>query len=117
MRFLLSLVFVLTALPAFAEGMGELEDQGRKPAPSIESSNLRIDINRKGEIFIDGEIFTTSGLREFFEAREYNPNDKIVVFADEEIEQNIVLMVMDICCNYKYQKIKLFYKPSWIHKT
>lgn len=116
MRLLLPTLLIFTSTFLYAEGMGEIEDESGKPVPALESSNIRIDINRKGELFIDGELYTTSGLREFLEERDYNPNDKIIVMADDEADQDTVLMVMDICCNYKYQKIKLFYKPSWIVK-
>ena len=104
------------AFSAFAEGTRGVEESGGKSAPAIEKTKIKIDINRKGEILVDGERISLSGLKEFFEERPFNPNDKIVVLADEETDQDKVLYVMDVCCNYKYQNIKLFYKPAWIHK-
>jgi len=105
------------AFSAFAEGTRGVESEGSgKAASAIESSKIKIDINRKGEIMVDGERISLSGLKEFFEERPFNPNDRIVVFADEETNQDNVLYVMDVCCNCKYQNIKLFYKPVWINK-
>ncbi|MCM8539203.1 MAG: biopolymer transporter ExbD [Lentisphaeraceae bacterium] len=117
MNFLLSAVFLIFSVSVSA-GMTENKDSsfGGKAVPTMEGNTIRIDLNHKGEIFLDGELRTLSGVKEFFEERSGNPEDKILIVADQEALQEDVIAIMDVCSNYKYQKIKLFYKPSWIHK-
>ena len=95
---------------------GESDAENRKPVPEMEGEIIRIDVSDKGEVYIDGQLSTLSGLKEFFESRVQNPDDKVIVTADEETMQEDVVAVMDVCCTYKYCKIKLFYKPSWSNK-
>ena len=117
MNILLTLVFLLFSLSVNA---GKTEDKdgsyGGKAVPTMEGNTIRIDLNQKGEIFLDGELRTLSGIKVFFEERAGNPEDKIIIVADQEALQEDVIAIMDVCSNYKYQKIKLFYNPSWIHK-
>ena len=117
MNYLLLTTFLLFCVSANA-GMTEKDGRegGGKSIPSMDGNTIRIDLNRKGEIFLDGELRTLSGVKEFFEERSSNPEDRIIVVADEETLQEDVISILDVCSNYKYQRIKLFYKPSWIHK-
>lgn len=108
------LLFGISASAGIDENKGK--EGGGKAVPAIDRQTVRIDINHKGEVFLDGDLRTLSGVKEFFEERSGNPEDKIIIVADEEALQEDVISVMDICSNYKYQKIKLYYKPSWIHK-
>ena len=116
MQNLLIATLLLFSVSAFAGKSDKQEAEGGNSIPAMENKTIRIDINHKGEIFMDGESRTLSGLKEFFEERGSEPEDKILVIADEETLQDDVIAVMDICSTYKYRKIKLFYKPSWIHK-
>lgn len=117
MNYILLTTFLLFSASAIA---GVTEKNGRegggKSVSSMDGSTIRIDLNRKGEVFLDGELRTLSGVKEFFEERSSNPEDRIIVVADEETLQEDVISILDICSNYKYRRIKLFYKPSWIHK-
>ena len=117
MKSLLLTVMIFAAFTAQAAMTAEGDAESRKPMPAMEGETIRIDVSEKGEVYIDGQISTLSGLKEFFEERVQNPEDKIIVTADEETLQEDVVAVMDVCCTYKYCKIKLYYKPTWTEKS
>lgn len=114
-NFLLALL-IFSAFSAHAAMTGEGDAESNKPVPVMEGEIIRIDVSDKGDVYIDGQLSTLSGLKEYFETRAHNPDDQVIVTADEETMQEDVVAVMDVCCTYKYCKIKLFYKPSWTNK-
>jgi len=107
---------IFASFSAHAAMTSEGDVESPKPVPVMEGEIIRIDVSEKGDVYIDGQVSTLSGLKQFFESRVQNPEDKIIVTADEETMQEDVVAVMDVCCTYKYCKIKLFYKPSWSNK-
>ena len=89
-------------------------DNQQDSSNSFPSEQIRVEINSEGNIFLNGNMTDLSSLRTFFEEAPKNPDDSILIVADEDASRDDVIKVMDICCNYKYNNIRLVYQPSWI---
>ena len=82
----------------------------------IPAEEIRVEINRDGSIFLNGSSTDLSHLKAFFQDEPKNPNCSVLVIADDEARHEDVIRVLEICCNYKYEKVKLVYQPVTINK-
>jgi biopolymer transport protein ExbD len=78
---------------------------------------VRVEIAHNGSLYLNGSTTTLSQLKIFFEEEPQNPDDSVLVVADDEVMKEDVLKVMDICCNHKYRRVRLIYNPNWIDKS
>lgn len=93
------------------------EDQGSALVTDAEFEQINISIDSDGRVCLEGMPVSIKELKEFISS--YVDGDKaiVVVVADEESTAELVLRVMNICCNYKINKVKLIYSPAWNHKS
>jgi biopolymer transport protein ExbD len=78
---------------------------------------VRVEIAHNGSLYLNGSTTTLSQLKTFFEEEPQNPDDSVLVIADDEAVKENVLRVMNICCNHKYRRVRLIYHPNWIDKS
>ena len=92
------------------------EDGTPKPVSESSFQQLAVAIGEHGNIFLEGASISSKQLKSFIN-RLHNAEDyEITVLAHDEADSQLVLQVMDICCNYKVGKVKLVYTPNWDHK-
>ena len=84
-----------------------------------DSSNdeVRVEIASDGAVYLNGDLKSLSQLKSFFNEIPENPNDSVLVIADEAVKKALVIRIMDICCNYKYNRVRLIYQPVWVEKS
>ncbi len=81
------------------------------------SEEVRVEIASDGAVYLNGDLKTLSQLKSFFNEVPENPSDSVLVIADEAVKKTLVIRIMDICCNYKYSRVRLIYQPVWIEKS
>ena len=109
---LLTAILMIFILPLTALDNSK-ENQINEKEQSFPAEQIRVEINRQGSVFLNGNVTDLSTLRAYFDEAPKNPDDSILIVADEQTSKEDVIKVMDICCNYKYNNIRLVYKPSW----
>ena len=92
------------------------EDSSASESSQIFEADTQVMINQDGLVLLDGIEVSLKQLSDFMNNHPDGEDAVIVVIADEEAEAQVVIKVMDICCNYK-TKVKLIYTPSWNHKS
>lgn len=93
------------------------EKQASVQVTDAEFEQINISIDGDGRVYLEGMSVSIKELKEFIEAYANGDKAIVVVVADEEATAGLVLRVMNICCNYKINKVKLIYSPTWNHKS
>jgi biopolymer transport protein ExbD len=87
------------------------------PVADSLGDEVRVEIASDGALYLNGDLKTLTQLKSFFNELPESPNDSVLVIADEAVKKTLVIRVMDICCNYKYNRVRLIYQPVWINKS
>ena len=105
-------LLIFSSIPLFA--LDNTVTMSSDDMKSYSAETIRIHVTHNGKIILNDNDANLEILKTFFAEDPKNPDDLVLIIADEEVSKDHVLKVLDICCNYKYNNIELIYQPSWI---
>ncbi|MFW6051308.1 MAG: ExbD/TolR family protein [Myxococcota bacterium] len=80
-------------------------------------STMAVSIDPEGQIYLDREPVTDEDLRsQVGEAREKNPELRVIIAADEQIEHGRVVRVMDLLRQVKVTRFAINVRPEQLEQ-
>ena len=106
----LLVIFMVTA-PMTNPGVVELPKVGQ--SLKQKSNPIVISVKKNSEIEVNGKSYKKDSLLVFLKKKfEKNPDQSIVIAADEKVKYGVVISLMDLLKQNEFNKVGLLLKPE-----